>query len=294
MYRLLPITMTDTRLVASSLAEDDHPAWSAATSYTAGQRVIRTETHRIYEALANVGPSATPPESDPANWLDVCATNVWQPFDYYLADQAVGADVSYTIEPGGAADTLVAFNTICESIDVHVERAGETLMDATVAMQAFTTSVDFFTWIMAVPEATSDRAIPIVYIPGSTITLTFNGDFVAIGQIAIGMAEHWGAATWDTSLEFRDFSKVIVDDFGNRKFVQRNATYDISFHVVIPPGQVAAIKEKVRRARGKPAVYMATRDAIYGSLVLGIMTKMSLDYSNPGLSNYRLQTEGLI
>ena len=46
-----PIAITDSNLVSSTVAEPSagETAWNAATSYTIGQVVIRTTTHRKYE-----------------------------------------------------------------------------------------------------------------------------------------------------------------------------------------------------------------------------------------------------
>ena len=63
---LNPLTVTDSILTSSSLAETDYAAWNAATAYNAGDRVIRTSVHRIYERVI-AGTTATAPESDPVN-----------------------------------------------------------------------------------------------------------------------------------------------------------------------------------------------------------------------------------
>ena len=67
MPQVLPYTITDPVLTSSSVPETDHAAWVSGTTYAAGDRVIRTGTHRIYERLIP-GAGTTPPESDSANW----------------------------------------------------------------------------------------------------------------------------------------------------------------------------------------------------------------------------------
>jgi hypothetical protein len=46
-----PIPITDAVLSSSNVAETDYPAWSAATAYALGNRVILTALHKIYEAV---------------------------------------------------------------------------------------------------------------------------------------------------------------------------------------------------------------------------------------------------
>ena len=48
-----PFKITDAKLTAHSVPENDHPVWSAATSYAIGNRVIRAQTHRIYPLSKN-------------------------------------------------------------------------------------------------------------------------------------------------------------------------------------------------------------------------------------------------
>lgn len=298
-YRVAPIPITDPAMISSNLDEDDYPEWDAGDAYAGpaspgalGDRVIRLTTHRIYEATGAVGPTATPPENDPEHWLDVSATNKWQPFDYELASQAIGANISYTLNPSGVPDMLLLFNTSCDSVDVLVDLDGETLMDESYSMQKLDV-VDFYSWVMAVPEPVKNRAIPLIHVPGATVTLTFNGTAVAVGQIVMGRAEDWGiGATYNTSFTHRDYSRIAPDDFGKRALVKRPSAFDFSFHVIIRPDRVETIMSRVQDARGTIAAYL-TKDALFGSMVLGVMSKMGLDYSSRVQSSYKLDIEGL-
>ncbi|WP_119157965.1 phage head spike fiber domain-containing protein, partial [Caldimonas tepidiphila] len=67
-------------LVYSSVPENDHPAWSAATNYAVGVKVIRLTTHRVYEC-AIAGTNSTPPEDAPSRWIDLGPTNRWAMLD---------------------------------------------------------------------------------------------------------------------------------------------------------------------------------------------------------------------
>ena len=47
-----PHPVTDAMMLGSSIDEDDYPAWVSGATYALGDRVIRTQTHCIYERLA--------------------------------------------------------------------------------------------------------------------------------------------------------------------------------------------------------------------------------------------------
>jgi hypothetical protein len=83
-----PTPITDSLFVTSSAAENDYTAWNAATAYSVGDKCIRTATHRIYERTI-AGTTATAPESDLYNWMDIGPTNRWAMFD-----QSVGSVTS--------------------------------------------------------------------------------------------------------------------------------------------------------------------------------------------------------
>jgi hypothetical protein len=70
-FRLLqPVTVTDAVLRASSVEEDDAPAWAAGATYAKGARVV--DGHRVYESLIDGNVGNAPPSTQ---WLDVAATN---------------------------------------------------------------------------------------------------------------------------------------------------------------------------------------------------------------------------
>lgn len=82
-----PIPVTDAILVSSTVAEDDAPAYSAATTYAAGDKVI--SSHRVYESAqaANTGHSVL----DPTWWTDIGPTKRWAPFDQAIGTYCTGA-----------------------------------------------------------------------------------------------------------------------------------------------------------------------------------------------------------
>ena len=98
-----PITITSGMLLSSSVPETDYAAWSAATAYALGAKVIRTSMHRIYQRLVS-GTTATAPESDPVNWLDIGPTNRWAMFDGEISTSTTKAtSLAVTLAPGRAS-----------------------------------------------------------------------------------------------------------------------------------------------------------------------------------------------
>jgi hypothetical protein len=89
---ILPIPITDSLFVSSTLPETDYPLWLAITTYSKTSRVIVStpNIHKIYESLTNSNTGNYPPE-DSTNWLEISATNRWKCFDEILGTQAEGS-----------------------------------------------------------------------------------------------------------------------------------------------------------------------------------------------------------
>ena len=81
MIVIKPIPFTDANLSGFNVAEPTAGIneWSAASAYVVDDIVARSVAgvHARYQALAAVGPTATPPEDDPTNWVYLRRTNRW-------------------------------------------------------------------------------------------------------------------------------------------------------------------------------------------------------------------------
>ena len=115
-----PIAITDSNLVSSTAAEPSagETAWNAATSYTIGQVVIRTTTHRKYECQI-AGVDAGLPESTPTRWLDVGPTNKWAMFDQNRNMPTV-ATTSMQVEvlPGKRINSVAVLGVQASSVTI--------------------------------------------------------------------------------------------------------------------------------------------------------------------------------
>lgn len=116
---LQPIDVTDTVLVASSVAETDYPEWSASTTYAVGARVIKAATHRIYESVL-VGNVGHDPAAATGEWLDIGPTSRWAMFDQSLGTVTTGdQQIVVTLKPEAAVNGLAILDTDAGMIRVQ-------------------------------------------------------------------------------------------------------------------------------------------------------------------------------
>jgi hypothetical protein len=109
---LVPVVVTDIMLQQSTLAEDDYAAWSSATAYVVGDRVISTTSHKIYECVLNhTNQSPLIAANIGVEWVIVGPTNRWKPFDQTLASTAVRTtgDIAYRLWLDTNVDTVAIF-----------------------------------------------------------------------------------------------------------------------------------------------------------------------------------------
>jgi len=117
-----PVTITNTVLDSSNLAENDYAAWSGATTYALGDRVILTSKHRIYESAINSNLNNNPALNDPTKWINVGATNKWKPFDGVIADQATNTTtITYSLIPSSLVNAIAFFNLNATTLNVTVD-----------------------------------------------------------------------------------------------------------------------------------------------------------------------------
>src|SRR3546814_9571360 len=99
--------VTGGMLLSSSVVENDYSEWSAATNYSAGSRVIKAATHRIYESLIADNAGNDPAGAGASSWIDIAPTNRWAMFDQ--AQGSVTTDTSVitvTIAPAADIDAV--------------------------------------------------------------------------------------------------------------------------------------------------------------------------------------------
>jgi hypothetical protein len=220
-----PVTVTDAVLVASSLPENDAPAWDANGHYDKGASVIRA--HRIYEALAENG--GIDPTTDIANWLDAGPTNRWAAFDQALgtASTAQGA-LSFTLAPGAPVSGLAVMDARAAS--VRVQAPG---YDHQMPLQA---------------GAALFLDLATGFADQITVTLQPDASGVAAaGTILFGQLLSMGVIEDQPTAGIADYSVRTTDDFGITTVVPRAWAKTMQAKTLI---RTEAVDMLVRRAAG--------------------------------------------
>ena len=244
--------------VISNVPETDHAAWVAATAYTAGNRVIRTGVHRIYQRVIS-GTTATAPESDTVNWVDVGPTNAWAMLDGEVSTATIIADsIKVTLAPGrvtglslfGLVGSSVSAVVVDGDTGAEVYRAS-TVLDAAVIQDWWAYVYEPFRqqteWVLSdLPPYTNAR-----------ISVVISGTFTACAAVVVGTVYGLGGTLIGPRLGITDYSRKETDEFGAATFVRRAYAKRLTCELLLNTSDLAGALAILSDLRATPAVYIA-------------------------------------
>jgi hypothetical protein len=301
-----PITITDAMLT-SSIPEPDasvgEVVWNAATNYTAGTRVIRTTTHKIYERIGLAGVNAGLPEVTPLKWIEVGPTNRWAMFDNLRSSTtsitAPGTTV-ITLNLSGLsirANAFALLNSNASSIQVQVYTSATLIYDHTYDLtqaRYITSYYDYFFAEFRNKANIVDTDMPISINNTYTFTIITPTEG-RIGGLVIGYSTFIGDVQVSPSIDQLNFSRIERDDFGTSILVPRRSIPKTSQKLFISKNEVNKIRKIRDTVNAVPAVWVGLEDSSDGYydalLVFGVYKEFSFDMDYPDYALIQLDLE---
>jgi hypothetical protein len=302
---LIPFAVLDANLISTSIAENDFAVWSSGTSYSIGDKVISTVTHRIYEALqASTAVDPTTDVADPPYWLNIGATNRWKAFDKTISDPVTVADGVTTIVyelgafgiPSNSVTLFglkgrVASVVVDDATDGEVYNRDISLIDNALVNDWFS----YFFQPARVKTEAIFESIPPYANADYTITVEdTSSEEPELGQIVLGQEYTLGTTGYGTSVSIEDFSRKERDAFGNAIIVERPFAKLIDFDFTVNTNEARRAAILLETVRAVPAVYYSGPETEkYGTTVYGFFRSWSINLDGPNISNVTLEVEGL-
>lgn len=261
-FRLLqPVTVTDAVLRASSVPEDDAPAWSAGATYAKGTQVVAD--HFVYESLTD-GNTGNPPPS--VQWLEVSPTNRFAMFDQALGSATTAVD-AITVTLASAGATAVAVLDVIGEV-VRVQGAG---YDA---------------------QRPVDGTMTFDGLPEGDITVTVTGSgTVAVGTLLFGRIVALGVTETSPTAEISDYSRKETDEFGDVTVVERAWAKRMVARTLFRADAVDPVFERIATVRALPSLWIAD-DGTDALSVYGFCKDFSIEVGET-TAKLSLQIEGL-
>ncbi len=287
--------VNDATLVASSIGETgDYALFNPAANYALGDRVVGIDHHE-YESLAaaNSGHAL----SDPAWWLDIGFNRRWRMFDLSNSSQSSADDeIDVSVGVSGRANAVSLLNIAADSVQI----IASTMTDGEYYNETFDLVSDsginnwydyFFEPIVRKGDLVVTN-LPIFGSPTIRVIASAAGSTVRIGTLVIGQSLYLGIALAGAKVGIQDYSRKVVDDFGNFTIIERAFSKKADYKVWVDNAKVDAIAAFLATIRAVPCVFNADSD--YGALsIFGFFKDWSIEIPGERESYCNLSIEGL-
>ena len=294
-----PLTITDSRLTSSNVAETDYAAWSSATTYSLGQRVIVVSTHKVYESLQNSNLNKDPTLASNATWwIEVSPTNRWKMFDISNTTQTTNADsIVVTITPGQVVNSVSLMNLEGISIRVKVTDPLEGVVyDKTVSLNNNGTINNWYNYFFS--PISKKKSVVITDMPSYgtaiiEITVTNTGRTAKCGVCTLGQINYLGEGiNLGATVGIQDYSRKEKNDFGDYVVVQRNYAKRAKYTMAVLNEQIDALQNLLADLRTTACVWVGD-DNYESTMIYGFYKDFDIVISNHIVSDCNIEIEGL-
>ena len=300
---LMPLTITSAMLSSSTLAEPaaSETAWVSAGTYVAGDKRIRTGTHRVYNCiLGHTGRTALP-EDDTTYWEDYDPTLKWAPFDSYVSTPAsLASPLTYVMLPG-FFDAISMYGLTGTGVTItHKATAGGTVLE-TRTISLYAESLGMYEYLFG-PKNPKSKIVETGFAlrPASEVTISVTGTgTVSLGMCNIGsyrsLVSDWGGTQYGASVEPVTTSRITTDATTGKVTIKRgNAATGLRASVALPLADANYALQSVQEVLDVPVSWIATGATGYEGLNVFGLGSANLSYAGPDLVQLNINVKGMI
>lgn len=283
------------------IVEDPGTEWVAGT-YALGQEVWKATTHRVYRCAA--ASTTDDPEdgvlANPATWTDVRPTNEWAFKDAINTTQTVKADslqITHTMTTTGYLSEIDLFNLAATDVQITLTsaQAGGQIHNVNYSLENFDNINDLFDYRYAAfldPEKSLSASGWQEYSDTvATITINNAGTDAKVGNVVIGEKIDLGDTLTEFTTPILDYSRRIVDEFGNTTLKNFGVSKQFRGQVAIPIGRVNYVYQTLSELASIPVSFVGD-DRYTGSIVFGTVSIIPA-YDVTDVSIATVKVEGL-
>ncbi len=299
MHILNPITLTPAMVTSNNVPVNDFAVWNAATNYTAGTKVIRTTTNKIYRSITG-GINATIPEANPTGWADEGYVNAFKLLDGQSSTQTTNPNaIIQTYTPGQRINSMSFINLVGEELRIQATNGGvETIYDKTISLSV-TSITSFYEWFFEPFVQKTDHVevdFPEVYTnPVITITLSTSSGNAAIGRFAPSKAYEIGTLQYGSALGIKDYSVKFTDANNVTSLTKKDNVKLLSFKLIINQNETDRINRLLRQLLSIPCVFVGYSGDGYGYTVAhGFYQNFRIVLQLPEINYCEIDIEELI
>ena len=298
-----PVAITDAMFTSSSATEADYAAWSAATTYALGVRVISTATHRIYESLiaGNINKDPTNIESrigtTPA-WVDLSATNKWKMFDTQVASPtSVTSPLTVVLKPGFInAIGMLGLDAEYATVTVKDAPAGNVVYSYSGSLEG-STPFDYYEYFFTPFKPLTDLVLSGVDPYAAmeiTVTLTKATGLVGCGMLQVGDLVPLGMTQYGAKAKPKTYSYIKVNDYGENEIVKRKKAKDLTATAWLKLDEANSVLDTLSAMLDVPCIVVCSDSADYSGLRSFGLVSGEISYDHPEDCLLSVSVNGLI
>lgn len=272
------------------------PAYSNASTYALGVKVVDSATMTVYESLAagNTGN----PLSDATKWAPRGATNRWAMLDEYGSTRTEQAEeIVVVLDAKQISQGLYLGNVDANEVSLVVQDLVEGVVyRESHSLVLSTSKSSFFRWFFGRIRRKNyfvTVRIPVYVNAIATLRIKRPGATAKCGVCAIGALADVGLAEYGLSTEIKDYSSTTFNFDGTSNTVVRGYSKRMSVDVRIRNEEIDAVQEMLARYRQKNLVWVGA--VMYGSAILfGKYSSFKNVIDTFQMSKMSLQIEGTV
>lgn len=279
--------------------------WDSAVSYVVGERVLLTNTHKIYENII-AGINTTSPELAPTRWLEIGATNKWALFDSTVgtSTMATGSMV-YILKPG-RINSIALLELDAELVEISLvdDVTGELVYSASMDLTTNSTVGDWYSYFYE-PIYTQDTVVATNLVDTTLLNLpAYTGGILTVrvsrpnaecscGVVVVGLSADIGSTQTQPTIGIIDYSRKETDIFGNPTIIKRRYSKRMSTKLMMKSTEVDQVARVLAQYRSTPVVWVGADNTYTSLIIYGFYKDFDISIDNVLYSSCTLQVEGL-
>lgn len=294
-----PLTISDTELISSTVAETEsgtYSAWASGTTYALGNRVLYQ--HQIFESLQGGNTNHTPGVTGSTWWLYLGHTNRWAMFDGAVntaTTAALSAEVVLQFAEYVSAIGVVAF--VGSSVTVTVRNAGTVVYTQTLSVGGSSSS-GWYEYFFDDRESSGELLFNDLppYL-GAQITVTMVGSStVSCGVLVAGKLYEIGGVHYGAEAGIAAYSRQTTDDFGITTLLRRPSARKVTMQVDVPREDFRRVNEIMTALDSTPCFWVGDEDTdeLGPLVVFGWYRDFRQVVTYPRLTTMALELQGFI
>lgn len=286
---LVPIEVTDSMLLSSTIPEADAAAWSSATTYAAAALVMRG--HKVWQSAVGGNINFDPLTDDGTHWVLIGPTNRWKAFDEKPSTTSTATDsMTWVLRPGVWVSDLALISAVGSAARVRVIDSDDVtvLYDQELALPGVS-GTSYHGWFFRDRGPVVEGDLVFEGLPRrltGSIEVTVRGvGTVALGVLVLGVMHVVGGTLAGSTSDLVDYSRVSTDEFGNTAIVRRARARKSAYQVLVPTPDLPRVRALRERVSSVPVVCIGADGESMRSALLtyGLIVRMPIEI--PGLAH---------